>query len=243
MKVHTVDAAGVPILQGGEAWRRLHIGIPTASEAHRIATSKYKKSASQRPFMARLLAERVMQQLLADEITNEHMEYGKANEDTAARKFTFETGIELETVAFVTTDDGRWGCSPDRWAIGCPRMIEIKCPTPQVHAEYYMDGFGADYELQVMMQLLICEDRETAERWSWCKGWPNVHHIMRRDVPKIATLRALLTEFSDELDRHTEKLRSEGYMQKIEAAELHYADPDDIDATIRSYGADNIFSG
>jgi hypothetical protein len=247
MKIHTHDAAGEPILQGTQAWRALHLGIPTASEAHRIATSKYKKSASQRPFMARLLAERVTRQLLSDEITTEHMEYGKANEDLAARKFTFETGVELQTVAFVTTDDGRWGCSPDRFMVGRPGLLEVKCPSPQVHAEYYMDGFGSDYELQVMMQLLICEDRETAERWSWCKGWPNVHHVMRRDAPKIAALRALLVEFSDELDRHTEKLTAEGYIQErahvLGAAELHYADPDDIEATIRSYGADNIFSG
>ena len=238
MIIHERDANGVLIEQGSDAWHALHIGIPTASEFHKIITSKGKLSAGARALMARLLAERVLGRVLTDQYTNEFMEHGKEYEDRAAKKFTFETGIELQKVAFVTTDDGRWGCSPDRFMVGHDGEVEIKCPSPQVHMQYYIDGFDTDYKIQVLGQLLICE-RSEGIRFSHCPPFPNVTQSMQRDEPFIATICAELTKFSDELDRHTEALRVAGYITDHKPASgpgpLTYADPDDIDKIVDSY--------
>jgi hypothetical protein len=245
--IHEKDANGFLIEQGSDAWHALRIGIPTASEFDKIVTPKGKLAASARGLMARLLAERMLGRSLVDIITNEHIEHGKEFEERAARKYTFETGIELQKVAFVTTDDGRWGCSPDRFQVGHDGEVEIKCPSPQVHYRYYIDGFDDEYKIQVLGQLLICE-RSFGIRFSHCPPAPNVTNTVIRDEPFIATIRAELTKFSDELDRHTEKLRAEGYQQEMKhkagPGPLTYADPDDIDAVIRSYGDSNtLFSG
>ena len=67
------------------------------------------------------------------------MEQGQFLEEKAKPAFTIETGIQIENVAFITTDDGLFGCSPDAM-IACESGVEIKCPRLETHVGYLLDG-------------------------------------------------------------------------------------------------------
>jgi hypothetical protein len=41
------------------------------------------------------------------------MEYGSGTEEEARNWYAFQHDVEVQQVGFITTDDGRLGCSPD----------------------------------------------------------------------------------------------------------------------------------
>lgn len=103
--------------QGKDDWFRLRLGRPTASEFGSILTpAKGQKSASQRPYAARCVDERVTggPTDVKDTYMTKDMERGVMRENEAACRFEHETGYYTRKVGFCTTDDGRFGASPDR---------------------------------------------------------------------------------------------------------------------------------
>ena len=153
MKIHNVA-------QGSAEWLELRLGLPTASQFHRIVTpAKCELSKQARKFAFLLIAEKLMHESFTD---LDHLSYiarGKELEPQAVKMYEFDTERQTAPVGFITTDDGRMGASPDRLIISetWPGALEIKCPSPQTHLEYLVDGFGADYMPQVQGQALIGE--------------------------------------------------------------------------------------
>jgi hypothetical protein len=235
--VQAADGRGPKIYmveQSSTDWLLLRLGIPTASEFKSIITPGGKVSSTARSYMARLLAERLLNRPLSAPLdTLEHIEEGKRLEPEAVRAFEdqegFDPGQRRDTLAlgFITTADDRWGASLDRAFLG--GILEVKCPTPQVHMLYEIDGFGKEYKVQVMGQLLVamhdglsinkngfatCDglDIRVAIRWSYNPKLPPVKTATLPDWPFIAEMRKLLNEFSDELDEHERRLRASGYV-------------------------------
>jgi len=205
MKIHDVE-------QGTPAWLKLRLGIPTASEFDKIVTpAQGKLSASSVKYRNYLLAERLMGEPL-DSLDNlQWIERGKLLEPQAVAQYEFTNDIATEAVGFVTTDDGRIGASPDRLVIGMPGCVEIKCPAPQTHVGYMLDGPGTDYRCQVQGQLWVAE-MEWDDFYSFHPSMPPVLIRTFRDESFIDKLSAALVQFCDDLDEAEERIKQAGFV-------------------------------
>ena len=201
--------------QGSPEWIALRLGIPTASMFHKIITpAKLAYSAQARGYMFYLIAERVLNQQL-DSISNlEWIERGKRLEPEAVRAYEFHHGVETAPIGFLTTDDGRIGATPDRFIVSTSYRgaVELKCPAPQTHIEYMIDGFGNDYILQAQGQNFVGE-LEFVDRWSYHPDLPPVPVRTPRDEHVIAALRSGLARFLDEYDAALETVMRRGYFE------------------------------
>lgn len=208
-KKHFVD-------QGTEEWHALRIGKPTASNFHKIITPKTGKPSSQaRPYMYRLIAERLLNEPMEDAADRvEWVERGKIEQPNAEAQLAFTHNLELEPVGFVTDDAGKLGCSPDALIVGKAEAAEIKCPAPWTQIGYLLDGVGDDYRPQVQGQILIGEF-ERVHFYSWHGRMPPFYQITNRDDRYIALLEPLLRAFCDELERETERARKLGSYQEF----------------------------
>lgn len=207
-KKHFVD-------QGTEEWRALRIGVPTASNFHKIITPKTGKPSTQaRGYMYQLIAEKLLNEQMEDGANRvEWVERGKIEQPNAERQLQFTHNLELEPVGFVTTDDGRLGCSPDALVVGKSEGVEIKCPLPPTQIGYLLDGLGDDYRPQVQGQILVAEF-DHVHFYSWHPRMPPVYLRTVRDDRYIQILEPLLHKFLDELDTETERARSLGSYQE-----------------------------
>lgn len=214
--------------QGSGQWFQLRQGIPTASQFHLIITpTTGKLSAQSAAYAYRLAAERLLNAPSAAIEGQEWMDRGKELEPVAARHYEFVHEVETEPVAFVTTDDGAIGASPDRLVKGRPIGLEIKCPSPPVHLRYLLDGCDDKYRPQVQGQIYVAE-LERADFLSYHPRMPARLISTPRDEPFIALLKAALDEFNAHLAALVERARALGVFQAYEAAqtptELEHAD-------------------
>lgn len=202
MKIHDVE-------QGTAAWFALRLGVPTASEFHKILTPGGMRSDQRARYALRLVTEKLLGRTLDTVEGVAWMERGKELEPDAARMYEFEQGVATERIGFVTTDDGRIGCSPDRRIVGANAGIEIKCPAPHTHVSYLIDGFGPAYFSQVQGQLFVT-GWDWIDRYSFHPEMPPVRQRTWPDARYQATLATSLREFCTDLDRMELIARSRG---------------------------------
>jgi hypothetical protein len=200
--------------QGSPEWLTARLGIPTSSEFHRIITAvKGDLSKSARKYAHELVAETLLGEPLQSTIGNlDWIVRGKLLEPQAVQQYEFSNDVETRAVGFVTTDDGRIGCSPDRLIIGQRAGLEIKCTAPQNHLGFLIDGPGDDYKQQVQGQLGIAE-LEYVDLYGFHPSLPPVTIRTYRDEPYITKMRAALTEFLDMRDEMLAKARASGFFQ------------------------------
>lgn len=147
MKIYTQE----DFPQLSPEWWGLRAGVPTSSDAKRIITAKTgAPSAGQAGYAAELCADMVCASPKyfsnKGRPINRHTDYGRDMEEEARRWFSqseYCEGFDVCQVGFVTTDDGRFGASPDlmagkggRWAFGG----EIKNVEPHKHAKLLVKG-------------------------------------------------------------------------------------------------------
>ena len=217
----------IDCVQGTPEWLHARLGIPTASEFHRIITAtKGDLSKQARKYAHQLVAETLLGEPLGDAIGNlEWIARGKLLEPQAVQQYEFTTDVETRSVGFVTTDCGRLGCSPDRLVNstfgsnvrGERGAVEIKCPAPQTHMGFLLDGPGDDYRQQVQGQLAIAE-LEWVDLYVFHPSLPPVTIRTCRDEPYIAKMRAALTEFLDMRDEMLAKARASGFFDAVKEA-------------------------
>lgn len=205
------------VQQNTPAWYALRLGIPTASEFHKIITptkGEFSKQADKYAFY--LIAEAVLHEPL-DSISHlQRIEEGRLLEPDAANQYAFVKEVELIKVGFITTDDGRMGASPDRLIAGKPGALEIKCPAPHTHVGYRLGGPGDDYRPQVQGQMLVGE-LEFVDFYSYHPRMPPVLLHTMRDPLYIAKMSAALRQFDDMLRTFTDLVRREGYFDERSA--------------------------
>lgn len=206
MIIHDVE-------QGTAAWYALRLGIPTASNFDKIITpARGDLSASARKFAHYLVAEACMREPLE---SLDHLEWvarGKEMEPAAVVQYEFATDATTRRVGFCTSDDGRIGCSPDRLIVG-GGLLEVKCPSPQIHFGYLIDGPGADYKPQVQGQLLIT-GAEWVDFYSFHPRCPPVTIRTYRDEAYIDKLFVSLKMFCDMKDEMLVKVRASGFFEE-----------------------------
>ncbi len=203
------------IIQGSEAWERIRLGRPTASQFKRFITakegelsrSKDKKSLSQgaMTYLAELIAETFVPNFKSFPGTA-WTERGTEMEPEAREAFTKHTGLKLTQVGFCTRDKEGCspGCSPDsliaddagNWIAG----LEMKAPAPDTHIGYIIDGvLPDDYTRQVHGSMAVTGLNEW-HFWSYYPGLQPFHLVIKRNK-YTEQVNAALSEFIDHYAR------------------------------------------
>jgi hypothetical protein len=211
--------------QRSEAWDLLRIGIPTSSCFHMIVKPSGSPSDQFERYAHHLLAERRLQRH-EDTYTSPQMEKSAAREPEARSWYELMTDERVNEIGFITTDDGRIGCSPDG-LIGDDGLIEIKVPKPSTQIGYLIPPIldvqkslrvrrrgelqerqvDKKYKPQIQGQLWV-SGRQWVDVLAYSEEHPKIpHQIVRveRDEKFIKILDRRITHFADELDR-VEKL-------------------------------------
>jgi len=195
--------------QGSPEWARLRAGIPTASQFNRIVTPGGKPSVQADEYMRFLLAERLIG-LPLDSPKTSWMQRGQEMEGEAVCFYEFTREIAVEPIGFVTTDDGKIGASPDR-LIGDDGLLEIKCPSPEVHIGYMLwDRVDDKYKVQLQGQLYVSE-RSWVDICSYHPCLDSVIVRVKRDEEFIEKLAEELETFISYLEVAQTRLQEKGY--------------------------------
>lgn len=192
--------------QGELEWDMLRLGRPTASEFDQILTPEFRARTGEMPksYLARKIAEKWYGKPLVG-FSTWATEQGEFLEQEARPFYELEYGEEVKRVAFVETDDGRCGCSPDG-LIGDDGGIEIKCPEAHTHVGYLLRGeLPKDYVMQVHGSLYV-----TGRKWwrffSYRRKFPPLLLTVERDEEIMEKIDAALQTFYREFDLALEKI-------------------------------------
>lgn len=203
MKIHEVE-------QGTLDWLRLHIGIPTASGLDNLLDSKFALRTGEMPktYLFKKVAESWRGQPLVSINNNGgwSTEQGMIVEEEARPFFELETGLSVRRVGFITSDDGRCGCSPDGM-ISDDCGLEIKSPEPYTHVKYLMgETVPKEYAAQVYGSMFVTG----ASGWifmSYRRGFPALIVHAKRDEEIMEKIGAAITRFHEEFDKAMQKLK------------------------------------
>lgn len=187
--------------QRSQEWMDARLGVVTASDAHQIVTPKtLKPSASMEGYAAELAAEVLLGRPLDDSI-DRWRERGLELEAEGRDYFAFTVSDVVE-VGFITSDDGRLGCSPDGISVSSDYLfgLEVKAPSAKIHVLnlVYPERFVLEHRMQVQFGLWLTK----WPRWwlvSWCPGLPavvreilpepEVHAAFDAEVPRVLAAR------------------------------------------------------
>jgi hypothetical protein len=204
MKLYRVE-------QGSGEWYRLRLGKPTSSNFHKIVTPLGAPSKQAVKYLYRLVAERLLNETMDDEIGFvKWVAQGKEQEPHAVARFQAVNEVELEPGGFVTTNDGRIGASPDRIFKGHKESLEIKSPAPWTQLQYLLEGPDDAYIAQTQGHLLVGDEFEAVHFYSYHERTPSFHRVILRDPHYQSILAAALDSFCDVLDQTTERAKALG---------------------------------
>jgi len=201
VKIHT------DIEQGSLEWLTLRAGKVTASEMDALITplGKVKTGDGPRTYLYQKLAEAWTGGPVMSLQGVFDVEQGQILEEKAKPAFTIETGLELRNVAFIESDDGRCGCSPDgvtETGIG----VEIKCPRIETHIRYLVEGrLPVDYIAQVQGSMFVTGDT----KWmffSYRRKMPPLILTVNRDNAFQKAISEVLAVFTAAFDAGMKRL-------------------------------------
>ena len=152
--------------QSSADWYTVKRGIPSASAFHRIVKSDGSPSSARTGYIKQLIGEILGEQEYSPTAFSDRglmrphtaaMAHGKNTEPAARQFYALEKNCYVKQVGFVTTDDHRFGCSPDG-LIGANGGLELKCPQEKAHFQYLGKGeLPVRYKAQVHGQIIVCE--------------------------------------------------------------------------------------
>ena len=197
---------GTAIESNSVDWMLARAGIPTASEFDALVTPLFEPRKGEMPktYLAKKVAERWSGGPLADFNTFD-VEMGNILEREAKPWYSLEFSETIQNVGFITTDDGRVGCSPDG-LIEDNCGIEIKCPAVHTHVSYLLKGeLPKDYSAQVHGSLYVT-GRDMWRFLSYRRHFPPLLITVERDDKIIAVLDEVLRSFNEQLDAAMKRL-------------------------------------
>ena len=213
--------------QGTPEWLAIRAGRATASEVGTLVVHSRKKGEVWTPsegkgvdtYLSKKLAEWWLGRPLEFTGKTSAMDRGTVLEDDALPKFELETGLTLERVGFITTDDGLFGFSPDSMVVGQIEGVECKAPLPQTHVKYLIGGCLPDeYFAQVQSSMY---GTGAAHWWfeSYCPGFPELILKVPRDDEYISVLAVALQRFNTRMEEGKAKLiKLNGGIEPVRAA-------------------------
>ncbi|WP_140921160.1 lambda exonuclease family protein [Limnobaculum xujianqingii] len=193
------------IEQGSEAWKRLRLGVITASNAINVIASGRGGNGwgeKKKTYLLTLIAEICTGQ--SPDITAKPLEWGKDHEDDARYAFEFVTGLEVVEVPFFYKDESlRCGASPDG-ICSDGAGLELKCPfNTATYLDFRLNGnIKPEYVAQCQFSMWVTG----RERWYFANYDPrmsfeNVHHIVfERDESFMKQFDEQVPEFIEAMD-------------------------------------------
>jgi hypothetical protein len=201
--------------QGSPEWHNVRMGIPTASQMHRILTPSRGELATGRfSYAYELVAERLLKETKQNLTGMYWPERGRLLEFDAVRHYEFVHSCRTAKVGFVTPDHGMWGCSPDRIMVDDLGTLELKCPSPEVHLKYFAEGPGNDYKVQLQATMMIT-GFPWADFMSYHPQLPDALYRFERDDAFIDKLHKALSQFVGEVDAIEKKVRDAGFVSTV----------------------------
>lgn len=191
MKIHDC-------VQNSPEWLALRRGIPTASRFHEIWAPVRRRPSKSRDLYLLELVDEWLTGAREEPYENKWTRRGQELEPVARFAYEMEHGVQIQTVGFVTRDDGKVGGSPDG-LIGNDTVLEIKIPAPHVHQRCIEGGYTPRHTAQVQGLMYLCE-RERTALWVFSDTKESVRHWVERDDEYLRGFVPALDEFLDELE-------------------------------------------
>lgn len=203
MKIHIVE-------QNTLEWMKLHIGIPTAGTLNQMLDTSFNLRTGEMPktYIHQKLAEKWRGKPLIDLSSSASFstEQGFILEDEARPWAAIELELNIDEVGFITTDDGKCGCSPDGIAISKKLGFEIKCPAAHTHVKYLLgDCVPKEYLVQVHSSMYVTGFK----KWmflSYRRGFPQLVVEVKRDEEIIAKIKKAVDQFHQDFDKALNRL-------------------------------------
>lgn len=194
--------------QGTEEWWQARMGVPTASEFHRIITAKkWEYAAGAQSYIHELVADRLWPSWEGfDDCVSAAVRNGKMMEPEARRYYEFEHGVQTVECGFMTTDDGRFGYSPDS-LVDEDGLLECKCPMRKTQVKWLDAGVVPGEHLAQCHGGLIVSGRAWVDFISYCHGLPT---LLVRVTPdeKTEALRVALERFWGEFETMLARIKA-----------------------------------
>jgi hypothetical protein len=225
MKIHDCK-------QGELAWAKLHFGIPTASGLDNLLTPEFELRKGELPktYVYKKVAEKLQGRPLIDLGASSFMlEQGMIVEEEARPWYALEYDKKIKQIGFITTDDGKFGCSPDGLIEGeekdptCPIPsefqcgIEIKSPAAHTHVKYLVNGaLPKEYACQVMGSMFATGFK----KWifvSYRRGFPALVLEIHRDEKAMSMIRSAINQFHADFDRAMERIGNITKLREMES--------------------------
>lgn len=196
----------IPCEQNSLDWLVARAGIPTASEWDALLTPKFEIRKGQMPdtYLSRKVAEAWLGGPLPGYSTLD-MEAGKIREEEAVPWYEFEFNEPVQRVGFVTTDDGKIGCSPDG-LIGEDCGIEIKCPEAHTHVGYLLAGEVPPQYLTQVHGSMFVTGRPTWKFLSYRRRFPKLFKVVERNDKIQKVIAEVLTLFLERFEKAKARL-------------------------------------
>lgn len=213
----------LPCRQHSPEWLEARAGLPTASELDALITPLFKEREGDHPitYLAKKLAEKWTGEPLIEFEGSWATDQGNIIEEEAVPWYEFTQEVEVKTGVFLTTDDGKFGCSPDGIVTGKDGVkygLEVKSLQPKAHfAVLIRQQIPKDYIVQVHSSI-------------WATGFPYWDFLAyRRNCPcfvqrihreeKICeAIEAVVDKFDFKLRDNFETLKSEYFSTPMEKA-------------------------
>lgn len=192
--------------QGSEAWFKLKIGKPSASNASRIITNEGKPSKSRIGYMYELAGE-ILTGKQEEGYKNANMITGQEREDESRKFFELTNGVEVKQVGVVYKDKKKqFLCSPDG-IVNDEYGLELKNVLPKTQVKYLLSGeTPEEYFSQIQMSLYITG----FEYWMFLSYVPAMRPLQIRVERDGKFLKALAVElgiFTEELEDIINKIK------------------------------------
>ncbi len=214
MKIHDCEQMTIE-------WIRLHFGIPSAAALDQLLTPEFELRKGEMPktYVYRKVAEVIQNRPVIDLSTSSFMmEQGMILESEARPWFELEYDKKVKTVGFITSDDGRFGCSPDGLILNEECGLEIKCPSAPVHVKYLVNGvLPKEYVTQVYGSMFVTGFK----RWifvSYRRGFPALVLEIYAGDQAMSRIAEAVDSFHSEFDRAMQRIQNIAKLRDLEAA-------------------------
>lgn len=214
MKIHDCE-------QGTLEWTKLHFGIPTASGLDNLITPEFKLREGETPktYLYKKVAEKLQGRPLIDLSASSFMlEQGMIVEEEARPWYELEYEKSVRKVGFISTDDGRFGCSPDGLIEGEDCGIEIKSPAAHTHVKYLVNGvLPKEYTAQVLGSMFATGFK----KWvfvSYRRGFPALVLEIYGDQKAMDAIERAVDAFHSDFNRAMARISNITQLSKEAAA-------------------------
>ena len=214
MKIHDCE-------QGTLEWTKLHFGIPTASGLDNLITPEFelRKGETPKTYIYKKVAEKLQGRPLIDLSASSFMlEQGMIVEEEARPWYELEYEKRVRKVGFITTDYGRFGCSPDGLIEGEDCGLEIKSPAAHTHVKYLVNGvLPKEYVAQVFGSMYATGFK----KWvfvSYRRGFPALVLEIYRDDKAMAAIERAIKIFHNDFNEAMKRISNMVELRRMEAA-------------------------